>query len=305
MQAIKVESLRKRYGDREVLKGINLEIEEGEFYALMGPNGSGKTTLVSIIASVIPPSEGRVEILGKDARLMKKYIGYVPQGNFSSPHLTGRENLTYFARLMGYPKDKVRKIVDELLERVGLSKEADKKVSKYSGGMRKRLEVATAFMPGIKVLILDEPTTGLDPSARKSFLGMLQEMKEEDTTILLVTHIGSDAEIASRVAFMDDGKIVADGKPEELKRKSGLRYVVNVETAIKSKRIRDAIEKFGEEGLLETESGYRVYCDDAEKASPEIVKILDRIGCKVTRIGIEKPSLEDVFFKLTKKGVGG
>jgi len=169
--------LYKKYGKRTVLDSLSLKIQEKEFYALMGPNGAGKTTLVAIIASVILPTEGEVEIYGKKPQFMKKFISYVPQEIFSSPMLTGRENLMYFARLMGYSKDKAKELMNEILERIGLSKDADKRVSKYSGGMRKRLEVATAFFPNIKILILDEPTTGLDPSARREFLGLIQEMK--------------------------------------------------------------------------------------------------------------------------------
>lgn len=210
MYAVYTENLTKKYKDHQVLKGINLKIKGGEFYALMGPNGSGKSTLVSIIASVRPYGKGKVEIYGKRPEEAKELIGYVPQQNFSLPLLTGRENLMYFAGLLGYSKGRAKELVDDLLDKVGLNKEADKRVSKYSGGMKKKLEIATAFFPEIKVLILDEPTTGLDPSARKDFFGMIKEIKEEKTTILLITHIGADAELASRVGLIDNGRIVAD-----------------------------------------------------------------------------------------------
>jgi len=304
MLAISIENLYKKYGKRTVLKGVNLKIQEKEFYALMGPNGAGKSTLVAIIASVILPTEGKVEIYGKKPHFMKKIISYIPQKNFSSPMLTGRENLMYFARLMGYSKDKAKELVNEILERIGLSKDADKRVSKYSGGMRKRLEVATAFFPNIKILILDEPTTGLDPLARREFLGLIQEMKGEDKTILLVTHIGADAEIASKVGLMNEGKLIVEGSPGELKRKSGLKHVLSVETPIKSEKVKAVLSKFGEKGLLETDRGYRIYCENAENVSPEIVRALDKIGCKIMKVEIEKPTLEDVFFKMTKKENG-
>lgn len=170
-----------------------------------------------------------------------------------------------------------------------------------NGGMRKRLEIATAFFPNIKILILDEPTAGLDPSARREFLGLIQEIREEGKTILLVTHIGADAEIASKVCLMNEGKIVAEGTPEELKKKSGLKHVLNVETPVKSEKVRAVLSNFGEKGLLETDTGYRIYCDNAENVSPEIVRALDKIGYKIMKIGIEKPTLEDAFFKMTKK----
>ncbi|MFB0569009.1 MAG: ABC transporter ATP-binding protein [Nitrososphaeria archaeon] len=304
MDAIYVENLIKRYGDDEVLKGVNLRIEEGEFYSLMGPNGSGKTTLVSIIASVRSPTSGRIEIYGRKPEQAKELIGYVPQQNFSSPILTGRENLMYFASLLGYSKKKGNKLVGEILGKIGLAEDADKRVSHYSGGMRKRLEVATALFPGTKILILDEPTTGLDPSARRKFFGLIQGVREEKTTVMLITHIGADAELASRVGLMDNGEIIAEDEPERLKNSSGLKNVINIETTIKSERVASTLSDFSERRkVLETDVGYRVYCEDVEKATPEIVRSLDAIGCKATRIETVIPSLEDVFFKLTERTV--
>jgi len=304
MNAIRVENLTKRYGANEVLKGVNLRVDEGEFYALMGPNGSGKTTLASIIASVRIPTSGSVDIYGRKSWQAKEWIGYVPQENFSSPKLTGRENLIYFARLLGYSGSQAESLVNEMLGRIGLSADADKRVGKYSGGMRKRLEVATALFPGVRILILDEPTTGLDPSARRKFLGLVEEVKDKQTTIFLITHLGSDAELASRVGLMDNGEIIAEGEPEALKRMHGLGDVITVETAVKSDKVADVLRNFSDEKrLLETETGYRIYCKHGDKVLPEAVRNLDQVGCKVTRIEVAKPSLEDVFFKLTEKTV--
>ena len=270
----------------------------------MGRNGSGKTTLASIIASVRSPSSGKIKIYGKEPEDAKDLIGYIPQENFSSPILTGKENLMYFAGLLGYSKNAAQKIVDKLLQKIGLSEYANKKVSDYSGGMRKRLEVATALFPNTRILILDEPTTGLDPSARRKFLGLIQELREEKTTILLITHIGADAEMASRVGLIDEGEIIAEDDPEGLKKASGLNDVVNIETTIKSGKVTQILGKFSEKKkVLETDVGYRVYCNDVEEAIPQIVRSLDAIGCKASKIETVKPSLEDVFFKLTEKMV--
>jgi ABC-2 type transport system ATP-binding protein len=304
MNAICVENLTKKYGEEEVLKEVNLKIEEGEFYALMGPNGSGKTTLASIMASVRSPTKGKIQIYGRKPEKAREFIGYVPQENFSSPILTGKENLMYFAGLLGYSKNKAERIVNELLNKIGLSEDADKRVSHYSGGMRKRLEAATALFPDVKILILDEPTTGLDPSARRKFLALIKEVKGEKTTILLITHIGADAELASRVGLIDKGEIIAEDEPERLKETSGLKNVINVETTIKSEKVANVLNDFSEKRkVLETDVGYRVYCKDVGKVTPKIVRALDAIGCKATKIETVKPSLEDVFFKLTEKTV--
>jgi len=304
MDAIYAEKLTKKYGNNEVLKEVNLRIEEGEFYALMGPNGSGKTTLASIMASVRSPTSGKIEIYGRKPEKAKELIGYVPQENFSSPILTGRENLMYFAGLLGYSKNKAERIVNELLNKIGLSEDANKRVSEYSGGMRKRLEVATALFPGMQILILDEPTTGLDPSARRKFLGLIEELRGDKTTILLITHIGADAELASRVGLIDKGEIIAEEEPERLKETSGLKNVINIETTIKSEKVATLLSKFSEkQKVLETDVGYRVYCKNVEEATPKIVRSLDAVGCRATKIETETPSLEDVFFKLTEKMV--
>lgn len=304
MYAIFIENLTKTYGDKDVLNHVNLVIDQGEFYALMGPNGSGKTTLASIIASVRHPTQGKVEIFGRTPEHAKEMIGYIPQENFSSPLLTGNENLLYFAGLLGYSKNEAKQLVAELLSKVGLLDDATKSVSAYSGGMRKRLEVATILFPQMKLLILDEPTTGLDPSARRSFLGMIRELQSEKTTTLLITHIGADAELASRVGLIDEGRIIAEDTPDNLKIASGLENVINLETMIKNETVAMALRTFSERQMvLETDSGYRVFNRNPDEATPEIVRALDSVGCKITKVEVVKPSLDDVFFQLTKKAV--
>ncbi|KYK32115.1 MAG: ABC transporter ATP-binding protein [Theionarchaea archaeon] len=302
MDAITIKNVTKTYNTTDVLKRVNLTVPQGESYSLMGPNGSGKTTLVSIIASIRSPTSGIVKIFGKLPEDARSLIGYVPQENFSSPLLTGKENLMYFARILGFSKEEAASLADDLLDKIGLLKDADKRVAQYSGGMRKRLEVATALFPGIKLLILDEPTTGLDPSARRTFFGLLEEIKEKDTTILLVTHIGADAELAKRVGLIDKGVIIAEGEPEELKDESGLENALTVETVVKSGTVVGVLKRFGDP-VLETDTGYRIHCKNAEEIIPDMVRSLDAAGVKVTRLEMTKPTLEDVFFHLTGKSV--
>jgi len=300
--AVHVEDLVKTYGSRRVLDGVNLDVQEGEFYALMGPNGSGKTTLASIIAAVRTQDTGIVEVYGKSPAQAKELIGYVPQENFSSPKLSGKENLVYFASLMGYSRDQANQLVVEMLQSVGLSAETDKKVAKYSGGMRKRLEVATAIFPGIKVLILDEPTTGLDPAARRAFFSMIQEIMDRKTSVVLITHIGSDAELASTVGLIDDGKMIAEGTPDELKRKHAVEDVITVETAAKTDRVLSVLKDFSIDGRVgESEAGYRIYSQNGDRVLADVVRILDQAGHKVMRIEMSRPTLEDVFFRLTER----
>ena len=304
MLAIHVENIAKTYDGRRVLDGANLDVAEGELYALMGPNGSGKTTLASIIAGVKTQDSGLVEIYGRKPAQAKKFIGYVPQENFSSPKLSGRENLVYFASLLGCPRNQASQLVAEMLQSVGLSEEADKRVAKYSGGMRKRLEVATAIFPGIKVLILDEPTTGLDPAARRSFFSMIQEIMDKKTSIILITHIGSDAELASRVGLIDNGRMIAEGTPDELKRKHAVEDVITVEAAVKTDSMLSILKGFSIDGkVTESEAGYKIRSRNGDRVLADVVRSLDQAGHKVIRIEMARPTLEDVFFRLTERSL--
>ena len=304
MFAVHVENLVKTYGNQRVLDGVNLDVEEGQFYALMGPNGSGKTTLASIIAAVRTPDSGVVEVFGNSPAHAKEFIGYVPQENFSSPKLSGRENLIYFATLLGYSRNQANQLVAGMLESVGLSEEADKRVEKYSGGMRKKLEVTTAIFPGIRVLILDEPTTGLDPTARRDFFSMVQKAMDKKTSIILITHIGSDAELASRVGLIDNGRIIAEGTPDELKKEHAVEDVITVETAVKTDNVLSVLKDFSIDGrVAAAESGYKIYSRDGDRILAEVVRSLDKAGHKVLRIEMSRPTLEDVFFRLTERSI--
>ena len=304
MPAIEVRNLTKKYDKITILDNLDLVINEGEFYCLMGPNGSGKTTLSSIIASIKKPTSGEVKIFGKKPEQSKKLIGYIPQENFSDPTLTGLENLNYFARMLGYSNKDTKSIAQKLLKKVGLFDDRNKKVSKFSGGMRKKLELATMLFPHIKIFILDEPTTGLDPAARRNFFGLIDELKDKSTTVLLISHIGSDAELASRVGLMDKGRIIADGSPEQLKSTSGLKNVINIEVSVKNEKVKDILISFNKgDELLETDTGYKIYSEETAELIPEIVRTVESNGYKVLQIGSSVPSLEDVFFKLTGKKV--
>ena len=300
MNSIHIEDLRKSYGAQKVLDGLNLAVDEGEFYALMGPNGSGKSTLSAILASVTPFDTGRIEIHGKKPAQARDIIAYIPQDNFSVPQLSGRENLLYFARLLGIGGGEARELINGVLEKVGLTGDADKRFSQYSGGMKKRLELATALFPGVRVLILDEPTTGLDPAARRDFFSLVKSVKK-DQSVFLITHLGTDAEAASRVGLIHKGKIVAEGTPTELRARHTAEEAITIETAVQSPDCEAVLKKFsnGQKVAL-TQNGYRLYAHDGGQALPEIVKALNQAGVEVQRTEVAKPTLEDVFFALTE-----
>jgi ABC-2 type transport system ATP-binding protein len=271
---------------------------------MMGPNGSGKTTLAAILASIREKSSGEVTIYGSPPENARSLIGYMPQENFTSAYLTGRENLAYFAGLMGYKGDKAKTVISGLLKKVGLEKDADKPVSKYSGGMKKRLELATILFEGIRIFILDEPTTGLDPAARRDFFKLVKDTLRKDVTIFLITHISTDAELADRIGLIDNGTIVAEGTPDELKKNNNLKNALTIETGLKEERVKDILAGFTDGGdILETDLGYRIYSDDIAKDIPDIIRKLDSEGFKVERLESTTSTLDDLFYKLTGHSV--
>lgn len=308
--AIRTENVCKSYNGARVLGGISLEIELGEFYVLMGPNGSGKSTLMSIIAGTNPMDSGDIEIFGhkllKGSNGAKKLIGYVPQENFCSDFLTGRENLKYFAGMLGIDKENADRQIAELLEMMQLTHHAERRVSEYSGGMRKKLEVATSLLGNVEVLLLDEPSTGLDPSARKEFFTLLRDICAQGTTILLVTHIGEDAEIASRVGFMVDGVIVAEGTPQGLREMSGLKSTVLLDVTPRSDELLSLLAGFDDEcGIVENSDGLKVLTDNPTELISLMTRRLLESGYRLNNVSTKPPSLEDAFYQLTEMAERG
>jgi ABC-2 type transport system ATP-binding protein len=310
MIALDAQEISKSYNGKKVLDSVSLQIEPTDFYVLMGPNGSGKSTLLSILAGTNSFDTGSVRILGDDIcqdRLeAREHIGYVPQENFCSDFLTGRENLQYFADLLGLPKSQTMAKIEDLLQMMGLEDEGDKSVSAYSGGMKKKLEVATALLGNPRILFLDEPTTGLDPMVRKDFLSLLQEINKQDTAVLLVTHIGEDAEMASRVGFMIQGEIVAEGAPEELKEISGLKSSIVVDATPRSEELMLLLASLsGDCIVVERRESFELICEDPRTMVPEVVDKLQKSGYVMHRVEARPPSLDDIFYKLTACPIRG
>jgi ABC-2 type transport system ATP-binding protein len=306
----RVDGLCKHYNGTQVLKEVSLQIATGEFYVLMGPNGSGKSTLLSIIAGTNSFESGIVEIDGNDIcedRLQARAcIGYVPQESFCSDFLTGRENLRYFAGLLGLEKAEQSHRIDELLKMMSLEADADRRVAEYSGGMRKKLEIATALLTNVRVLLLDEPSTGLDPAVRKDFLNLLTKINETGTAILLVTHIGEDAERASRVGLMVRGRIIAEGPPAELKATSGLQSSIIVDAAPRNDELMALLAGFSDDGrVVQQNGGLALTCGDSTKALPRITDALHQSGFVVARVETRPPDLEDVFYHVAGIPVRG
>ena len=306
MDAIVAEGLEKRYGTIQALAGVTFSVHEGEIFGLLGPNGAGKSTSVRVLTTLTKPDAGRAVVAGHDvvreANRVRRSIGYVPQESGVDREATGRENLLLQGRIQGLSGTDLRSRVDELLELVGIADAADRVVRGYSGGMKRRLDIALGLVHRPSVLFLDEPTTGLDPEARAAMWVEVQRLAEqEQLTILLTTHYLEEADqLAERVAIVSRGSIVAEGRPEALKR--GLRgEAVTVELT----------EPRGDEAaaILATLDGadeinvdgthVRTRVPNGAEAIPSILSVLEGSGIQVASVSTARPSLDDVYLHYT------
>jgi ABC-2 type transport system ATP-binding protein len=306
VDAIVAEGLVKRYGSVQALAGVTFSVRSGEIFGLLGPNGAGKSTTVRVLTTLTKPDTGRAEVAGHDVvrepNRVRRSIGYVPQESGVDREATGRENLMLQGRIQGVPGAGLRRRVDELLELVGIQDAADRVVRGYSGGMKRRLDIALGLVHRPSVLFLDEPTTGLDPEARAGMWEEVQRLaSRERLTILLTTHYLEEADqLAERVAIVSRGEVVVEGPPEELKR--GLRGEgVTVELA--NGRAGDAAAVVAAlDGALETSVDGRLLrtrVPNGAQAVPAILSALEGRGIRVASVTTQRPSLDDVYLHYT------
>ena len=306
MDAIVVDDLRKRYGQVQALDGVGFRVHPGDVFGLLGPNGAGKSTTVKVLATLTKPNSGRAEVAGHDVvrepDAVRRSIGYVPQSSGVDRDATGRENLMLQGRVQGMGGDQLRARVDALLELLGLADAADRVVRGYSGGMKRRLDVALGLVHRPQVLFLDEPTTGLDPEARASMWDELERLAaSESLTILLTTHYMEEADqLADRLAIVSRGKVVVEGTPEELK--GSLRGEA-VELELIDGRIEAARSIVaGLQGVHEASVDgrkLRSRVASGARAIPSILSALEAQGIVVEAVTTHRPSLDDVYLHYT------
>ena len=300
---IQASGLVKKYGDLEAVRGIDLEVHSGEIFGFLGPNGAGKSTTISMLCTLLKPTAGTASVAGinvvQDPAAVRQRIGLVFQDPSLDDQLTGRENLEFHAFIYSVPAAERRRRIDEMLELLQLSDRASSQVRTYSGGMKRRLEIARGMLHQPQILFLDEPTLGLDPQTRKSIWTHLNELRsKKGVTIFMTTHYMDEAEYCDRIAIIDRGRIVALGTPDELKAKVG-GDVVTITSSQPDEALHEIEEKLGVTPSRDN-GALRMEVPDGKKFVPRLVR---ELTVPVDTVTLRRPSLDDVFLKLTGRAI--
>ena len=303
--AIVVEGLRKRFGDVVALDGIDFAVPAGTVLGLLGPNGAGKTTTVRVLTTTVRPDAGRARVLGVDVMhdpaAVRARIGLAGQYAAVDDNLTGRENLRMVGKLAHLPRPGIAARATELLERFDLIDAADRPARTYSGGMRRRLDLAAALVHRPPVLFLDEPTTGLDPQSRVGVWELIGELVDDGATVLLTTQYLEEADrLAHRIVVVDDGRVIAEGTAAELKSRFGSTVVeVGFSNPAGALRARAVLARLAVRGPEQIDATLRVPVADGPRVLMDALRALDTSGLTPTTLVVREPSLDDVFLTLT------
>lgn len=314
---IQVNDLVKVYkGGTRAVDGISFTVGEGEFFGFLGPNGAGKTTTIRILSTLLRPTSGSATVSGIDVLAhpgdVRKQVGFAMQTVAVDPLATGRENLELIGRLRRVPEPQLQARIDELLVLMKLTESQKKVVGTFSGGMKRRLDLATALLHRPRVLFLDEPTEGLDPQSRNALWEELESVNRSGTTMFLTTHYMEEADrLCKRIAIVDEGKIVVEGTPAELKRTVGNDVVelqLEADGSEELERQRASIARMleGFDPVAEIKpspAGIQLYVSNAAAAIPELVRRLDGNGVRIGSLTMHQPSLDDVFLRYTGKTI--
>jgi ABC-2 type transport system ATP-binding protein len=303
---VSLRGLARSFGEVEAVRGVSLHIEEGETVGLLGPNGAGKTTTLSMLATLLGPSAGDADIFGtslcRDAWSVRRLVGLAPQEVSLYPELTADENLHFFGRLYGLEGIRIREGADELLDLVGLVPRRHDRVATYSGGMKRRLNLACSLLHAPRLLLLDEPTVGVDPQSRDRIFDAIRELARRGKTILYTTHYMEEAErLCDRIIIMDEGRIVAGGTLGELLQIVGMGEIVELSGPT---GVLDDAELAAIPGLSKIERGERstrIFVESAARALPAVAALMAPAGEKLRGLQIYPVDLERVFMHLTGK----
>ena len=302
---ITVTQLGKRYGDLVAVDGVTFTADPGTIFGLLGPNGAGKSTTIGCISGLLKPTSGRITVLGHDVLTdrvaARRQLGIVPQELALYEDLSAQENLAYWGAAYGMTGDALRRRVLEVLERLGLSDRAKEPVKRFSGGMKRRLNFGCGIVHSPKVLLLDEPTVGVDPQSRVRLLELVAEEVATGTCVLYTTHYMEEAQdLCTRLAIIDHGKLLAMGTLDELRRMIGEKDIVRLSGRFDVAAVRRALDQAGGVEIVSAdERMLRLAAEGASRRLPVILSAVTGAGCELLETSLSQPSLESLFIKLT------
>ena len=307
--AIEVQSLYKSFGDLQAVQGASFSAEEGEVLSLLGPNGAGKSTTISILSGLLEPTQGEAAILGhsirSDAEAAKACLGVVPQDIALYPDLSARENLLFWGKMYGLRGAVLNQRVKEVLDVIGLTDRQKDRVGKYSGGMKRRVNIGAALLHKPAVIIMDEPTVGIDPQSRRHILDNVKELNRQGMTVLYTTHYMEEAaELSDHIAIMDQGKVIAYGTHAELIKLVGELTTIELSLNMEGGQILERWKQVEGVSHAKSEDGkVTVLVDDSNRVLPRLFEAASAAGVRITGIDIQEPNLEAVFMHLTGRAL--
>ncbi|MDP4089482.1 MAG: ABC transporter ATP-binding protein [Bacillota bacterium] len=309
MSFIKVENLVKKYESNTAVAGISLEIEKGELFGLLGPNGAGKSTTISMLSGLLTPTEGSICINGidivKKPMEVKKILGLVPQEIALYPTLTAKENLDFWGKMYNLSGKELRNRVQEVLELVGLEDRKNERIEKYSGGMKRRINIGAALLHRPEILIMDEPTVGIDPQSRNHILETVKRLNSEGMTVIYTSHYMEEVEfLCTRIGIIDHGRLLAMGEKDELKRSVITMDKIELELSKVTPTVSERIEKLEHvESFTVEDRKVTINSRKSEELLGNVLSAISKMNIKVLSMKIQEPNLESVFLSLTGRAL--